>query len=177
MKTHRYRIASALAAGLTLLTGAGGASAAHQNAAPTWVTTKGKVVNLTVTAAYKNAMAGFNFNGYGKGQLTITVPKGDTVNVTFSNASSLPHSVQFTTYTKTLPTGGVTDAFKGSHSPNPANGVTKGVTQKFSFVAGKAGKYMMICAVPGHAQAGMWDTFVVSATARTATATVGKAGM
>ena len=99
------------------------------------------------------------------------------MNVTFTNDATLPHSVQFTTYTKTLPTGGVTDAFKGSHSPNPANGVTKGVTQKFSFLASKTGKYMMICAVPGHAPAGMWDTFVVSATAKTASSAVGKAAM
>jgi sulfocyanin len=160
-----------------LLSMAGVASAASKSKSPTWVTTKGKTVSLTVIAAYNNNLSGFNFNGYGKGQLTITVPKGDTVKVTFSNAAPLPHSVQFTTYSKTLPTGGVTDAFKGSHSPNQTNGTTKGVTQKFSFVASKAGKYMMICAVPGHAAAGMWDTFVVSATAKTATATVGKASM
>jgi sulfocyanin len=177
VKTQSYRLASVVAAGLTLLAGVGSVSAARHAKAPTWVTTKGKVVNLTVIAAYNNALSGFSFNGYGKGQLTITVPKGDTVNVTFSNAASLSHSVQFTVFNKTLPTGGVRDAFKGSHSANPANGVTKGVTQKFSFVASKAGKYMMICAVPGHAVAGMWDNFVVSATAKTASATVGKAGM
>lgn len=30
--------------------------------------------------------------------------------------------------------------------------------------AAKAGKYLMICGVPGHAAAGMWDNFVVSKT-------------
>jgi sulfocyanin len=177
VKTSTYRAASALAAGLLLLGGAGIASAAPKAKAPSWVSTKGKVVNLTVIADYSSAIAGFNFNGYGKGQLTITVPKGDTVKVTYSNKAALPHSVQFTAYTKTLPmSGGVTDAFKGSSSPNPTNGTMKGVTQKFSFVASKAGKYLMICAVPGHAQAGMWDFFVVSATAKTATAVTGKPG-
>jgi sulfocyanin len=160
-----------------LLSAAGVASAAPKAKAPTWVTTKGKTVSLTVIADYNNNLAGFNFNGYGKGQLTITVPKGDTVKVTFTNKASLPHSVEITAYNKTLPTGGVTAAFKGANSPNPANGTVGTSPQKFSFVASKAGKYMMICAVPGHAQAGMWDTFVVSATAKTATATVGKDSM
>ncbi len=62
--------------------------------------------------------------------MTITVPTGDTVNVTFSNASPLPHSVEFTAFSKTLPTGGVAAAFKGSHSPNPTNGAPKGPAQK-----------------------------------------------
>jgi sulfocyanin len=176
MTIYRHRVASALAAGLLLLGGAGIASAAPKAMAPTWVTTKGKTVNLTVIADYTSAVSGFNFNGYGKGQLTITVPKGDTVKVTFSNKASLPHSVQFTAYTKSLPMGAVMDAFKGSNSPNPTNGTVSGVTQKFSFVASKAGNYLMICAVPGHAQAGMWDTFVVSATAKTAKVTIGKPG-
>ncbi len=176
MNTYRYQVASALAAGLLLLGGAGTASAAPRTKAPTWVTTKGKIVNLTVIADYSSAVSGFNFNGYGHGQLTITVPKGDTVKVTFSNKASLPHSVQFTAYTKSLPMTGVTDAFKGSSSPNPTNGTVKGTTQKFSFVANKAGRYLMICAVPGHALAGMWDSLVVSATAKTATVSTGKPG-
>jgi len=160
-----------LALGVGLLAGSGQVSAAK---APVWITTKGKVVNLTVTAAYANADGGFSFNGYNKGKMTITVPVGDKVNVTFTNASTIPHSAEFTKYTKTLPTGGVVAVFKGALSPNAQNGVSKGVTQKFSFVASKVGKYMLICAVPGHYQAGMWDTFVVSNTAKSGAITIAK---
>jgi sulfocyanin len=167
-------LSCALALGVAFALGAGGVSAAQQTKAPTWITTKGKTVHLTLIAAYKNVMAGYNFNGYGQGRMTITVPKGDTVNVTFSNATSLPHSAEITTYTKTLPTGGVAAAFKGADSPNPADGVTKGVTQTFSFVASKAGKYLLICAVPGHAAAGMWDNFVVSSSAKSGSIKTGK---
>jgi sulfocyanin len=174
MGIHSQRIVGAVVLGAGLLAGSGHASAAHQTKAPVWITTKGKVVNLTVTAAYANADSGFSFNGYNKGKLTITVPVGDTVKVTYSNASTLPHSVEFTKITKTLPTGGIVAVFKGALSPNAQNGVAKGVTQKFSFVANKAGKYMMICAVPGHFAAGMWDNFVVSAKAKAGTVTVAK---
>ena len=174
MRTHTHRIAGVLALGLGLLLGAGQVSAAHQAKTPVWITSKGKIVNLTVVAAYNNAASGFSFNGYNKGKMTITVPLGATVHVTFSNASTLPHSLEFTAYTKTLPTGAVTAAFKGASSPNAANGVDKGVTQKFSFTASKAGKFMMICAVPGHYAAGMWDNFVVSKSAKSGTIAIAK---
>ncbi|HWE62622.1 MAG TPA: sulfocyanin-like copper-binding protein [Chloroflexota bacterium] len=165
MTMRPYRLAGALALSLTLAAGAGGIASAHQTKAPTWITTKGKTVNLTVTAAYQNAMGGFSFNGYNNGKLTITVPAGDTVNVTFSNDGTIPHSAQIVAGTK-APTSSVSDAFKGAQSPNPTNGTPKGKTQKFSFKASKAGKYLLICAVPGHAAAGMWDNFVVSSSAK-----------
>jgi len=160
-----------LALGVGLLAGSGQVSAAK---APVWITTKAKVVNLTVTAAYANADSGFSFNGYNKGKMTITVPVGDTVKVTYSNASALPHSAEITKLTKTMPSGAITAAFKGALSPNAQNGVGKGVTQKFTFVASKAGKYLLICAVPGHYAAGMWDNFVVSSTAKVGAITIAK---
>ncbi len=174
MSIHPLRIAGVLVMGVGLLAGSSQVSAAHQAKAPVWITTKAKVVNLTVTSAYANADGGFSFNGYSKGKMTITVPVGDKVNVTFSNASTIPHSAEFTKYTKTLPSGGIVAVFKGALSPNAQNGAVKGVTQKFSFVASKVGKYMLICAVPGHFQAGMWDNFVVSKTAKSGTITIAK---
>src|SRR5581483_5816086 len=154
------------ALGLSLVAGASGVSAAHSNKTPTWITTKGKTVNLTVTAAYNNADSGFSFNGYSKGKLTITVPQGDKVNVTFSNDGAIPHSMEIVAFTKTPATiSSPKAALKGAVSPNAMNGVAKGTTQKFSFTANKAGKYLLICAVPGHAAAGMWDNFVVSSSA------------
>jgi sulfocyanin len=154
-----------------LLAGPLGASAAPKSTAPTWVATKGKVVNLTLVAAYGG---GFDFNGAAKGKLTVTVPLGDKVNVTFTNKASLPHSAQVVKFSKTPPASSVPDAFKGAHSPNPTNGMVGKSAQKFSFTANKAGTYLIICAVPGHAAAGMWDNLVVSKTAKAATATIKK---
>lgn len=170
--------ASIAVCGLVLVPNLGNVHASSAAKDPTWITTKGKVVTLTVIAAYKNVAAGFNFNGYAKGKMTITVPTGDTVNVVFSNATSITHSAQIIAAPKkgtpVQGPGSVADAFKGASSPDPKDGVTKGVTQKFSFLATKAGNYQLICAVPGHLVAGMWDNFVVSSKVKTGTITISK---
>jgi sulfocyanin len=161
------RLAGTLVLGLALLLGAGVMPAAHA-ATPPPIKTSGKTVALTLIASLGSTQGGFNFNGGANGKLTITVPLGDKVNVTFSNMGPVMHSAQIVAYSKTPPTSAVSDAFKGAHTPNPMAGTAKGVKQTFSFVANKAGTYMLICAVPGHAAAGMWDYFVVSKTAKAA---------
>jgi len=102
---------------------------------PTWVATKGKVRQPDLDCRIQRNAGGFNFNGAAKGQLTVTVPLGDTVNVTFSNNSQLPHSAQIVAFSKSAPVSAVSDAFKNAHSANPTSGVGKGTTQKFSFAA------------------------------------------
>ncbi len=151
--------------------------------APTWVTTKGKVVDLTLVAAWNNANAGFNFNGGAHGQMTVTVPLGSTVMATFKNNSRTPHDVVVIPYMSTPPGRSVNPAFSGARSsfprfrPGAAGGTPAGGPPRtnapitFSFVANKAGTYMLICGVPGHALAGMWDKFVVSPTAKVASVT------
>ena len=48
--------------------------------------------------------------------------------------------------------------------------MTKGAPAEIvRFTANKAGTYRLACGVPGHALSGMWDTFIVSASAKTAT--------
>ena len=123
--TGTLALVAGMAAGPMAVSAASKPSA-HHSAAPTWVSTKGKTVNLTLVAAYTNDNGGFNFNGASKGKLTVTVPLGDKVNVTFSNNASLPHSAQFVAFSKTPPTGSVSDAFKGANSANPTAGVAKG---------------------------------------------------
>ena len=164
-------LVAAAVLGISCVAGAATASA-HQSLAPVWATTKAKTVNLTIVAAYDDTTGGFNFNGASNGKMTITVPLGDRVNVTFSNNAPLPHSAQFVAFSKTPPATSVLDAFTGAHSPSPTTGVMKGTTQKFSFVANKAGTYLLICAVPGHDVAGMWDVLTVSKTAKAASVVV-----
>ncbi|MGH2347316.1 MAG: sulfocyanin-like copper-binding protein, partial [Chloroflexota bacterium] len=48
--------------------------------------------NLTLVAGYNDTQSGFNFNGAAKGDMTISVPAGANVKVTFSNKGALPHS-------------------------------------------------------------------------------------
>ena len=109
-----------------------------------------------------------------------TYPK---VVATYKNNVRVFHDVDIIPYTTPLPSRSVAPAFPGARSPLPrfrpgtggrpgAGGPpSAGKPQTFSFVASKAGRYMMICGIAGHALAGMWDTFVVSRTARVASVT------
>jgi len=165
-------------AGAAGATGAGGA-ASRPAAAPTWVTTTGKVVRLSVISGWNNVNAGFNFNGAAHGQMVVTVPLGDKVIVTYKNDVTTPHNVDIIPYTQPLPGHGVAPAFPGASSPLPEFKPDAPPPQPrtFSFVASKAGTYMMVCGVAGHALAGMWDTFVVSGSATTASVTFNKAAV
>jgi sulfocyanin len=150
------------------------AGAAKHAAAPNWLSydAKSKTAKLTVIAGYGG---GFDFNGYQKGKLTVTVPLNTKVTVTFSNAASIAHSVEFVPFSKSAPATAPAPAFKGAASASYMAGVTSSAKpQTFSFIANKAGKYLMICAVPGHALAGMWDNFVVDAKAKAASLAVSK---
>ncbi len=127
-----------------------------------WDTAK-HTATLTLIAGYSNAVSGFNFNGYGNGQMVISVPVGYHVTVDFSNQGLLPHSAEVTpSADKNLPSN-FPLAFSGAASINPASGIVKGQTSNFSFVANKAGTYALVCGVPGHAAAGMWEVFKVTA--------------
>lgn len=125
-----------------------------------------KTVNLELIASDTGANGGFNFDGYSLGQMTVTIPSGWTVNVTYqNNTNSTGHSAMIVPYAQHTAPSGFTPAFSGSSTPNPDVGITSGQTQTMHFVATTPGKYAIICGVSGHADAGMWDTFVVSSTA------------
>ena len=127
------------------------------------VDSAGHRVHLIIIAAYDAALGGFNFNGHGNGALVVSIPTGWVVEVSFSNHSAVPHSALLTSYTQRNRVTGFTLAFPGASSPNPTVGITTGAVQRFRFTALRAGRYALVCAVPGHEQAGMWDTLVVTA--------------
>lgn len=145
-------------------------AAARQAAAPTWVTTTGNVVHLTVIAGWDASNVGFNFNGAAHGQMVVTVPLGAKVVGTFTSKVTTPHNVDIIPYKLPAPGQGGPPAFAGAATPVPQFGAAP-KPAAFSFVADKAGTYMMVCGVPGHALAGMWDTLVVSPTAKAASVT------
>lgn len=117
---------------------------------------------LTLVAGYNTSQSGFNFNGAGQGNMVISVPMGTHVQVAFSNKGALPHSAVITAWSNRSGTSSFPTAFSGSSSANPTSGIAAGTTQHFSFTADKVGKYALVCAVPGHAAAGMWDVFTVT---------------
>ena len=127
---------------------------------PGWlsVDSSARTVSLGMVAAYNDVYNGFNFNGYGKGQVLVDVPQGWRVNVRCSNnSSSMRHSCAVV-----RGVSGRTPAFPGAASPDPAGGLPPHQQAVFSFRAARIGTYRIVCLVPGHEQAGMWDVLDVT---------------
>ena len=124
-------------------------------------------VSFHLVAAHSQANSGFNFNGYGGGRLAITVPEAWKVSVTCENRGPLNHSCAIVR--------GPADsqpAIAGASSPNPVGGQPAGSTTTFDFTAQGQGTYRIACLVPGHEQAGMWDTFTITGASSQPTARV-----
>ncbi len=148
---------------------AGPASAVSADDVP-WmkVDEAGRKVSFDIVAGSTSTNSAWNFNGYAEGDMTITVPVGWTVTMTFSNADGdVPHSLYvlddappFATELPEQPD------IPRAYSINLKNGIGAGKTDTLHFPVDKPGKYTMPCGVFGHAKAGMWDWLVVSEGAR-----------
>jgi hypothetical protein len=110
------------------------------------------VVSVRLVAGYDSSNRGFNFDGYGRGELAVTVPLGWRVRVTCTNRSGVRHSCAVVKGAMaTRP------AFPRASVPTPLAGLRRGQTASFSFVAARLGAYRLACLVPGHEEARMWD--------------------
>jgi Sulfocyanin (SoxE) domain len=117
-----------------------------------------KTASLRLIASYNDVYGGFNFNGYGKGQVLVEVPLGWRVNVRcMNNSSSMRHSCAIV-----RGVSGRTPALPGAASPASQNGLPPRGAVAFSFLASRLGTYRIACLVPAHEQAGMWDVFEVA---------------
>src|SRR5206468_7549165 len=112
-RTARVASVTSNTAGVTSVAGS---TAAPPAKTPTWVTTQGKVVHLTLIAGYNNTNAGFNFNGGAHGQMVVTVPLGAKVDAIFKNAVAVGHDVLIIPYQTPLPSHSVAVAFAGASS-------------------------------------------------------------
>jgi hypothetical protein len=120
-----------------------------------------RTATIALIAAYDDSNGGFNFDGYGRGELLVTVPKGWRVVVRCQNRSVVRHSCAVV--------GGpmaTRPAFRGAATPDPAVGLTQGATSTFSFLASRVGAFRLACLVPGHEDARMWDVLRVVARGR-----------
>jgi uncharacterized cupredoxin-like copper-binding protein len=126
-------------------------------------TAQQKVV-FKVVAGYTTANNGFNFNGYAKGGANFIIPAGWQASFIFTNRSALPHSMAVT---NTLQINATTAPY--AETPDPIHGMNGTGTQYATVTTQggiQAGKYYLVCLVPGHIQSGMWDNFTVSSTAK-----------
>jgi len=137
---------------------------------PDWfhVDEANKTVHMTITAGLTDALNHWNFNGYTKGDATITVPEGYTVNIDLvNNDPVMAHSLGISTVTSGF--GAMLDqtvAFDGAVTSNPTSmtdATMPGESESISFVASTAGNYSLACFIVGHAATGMWIHFNVSA--------------
>jgi len=129
-------------------------------------------VDVTIVAGKSASDGGFDFNGYQRGAMRVTVPTGWQVVVHFENVNVLAHSLVVSpAEAAQQPVPSTTPVFPGATTKDLAKGLPKGANQTFTFEASKPGTYELLCGVPGHAVAGMWDTLVVSSTAKSPSVT------
>jgi sulfocyanin SoxE-like protein len=116
-----------------------------------------KTVHLTMLAALGSSNNGFNFDGYGRGELIASVPRGWRVTVQFQNRGPRRASAAVVTGARSA-----TLAFPGAAVPDPIQGIAPGGTSQFSFTAGHTGVFRIASLVPGQAEARMYAVLVVT---------------
>jgi len=117
------------------------------------VDVKQRTALVTLVAGYNGENSGFNFDGYGRGELFVDVPRGWRVRVNCSNHGGINHSCAIV-----KGPGTITPSFRGAATPI----LPQGGKATFSFVASRLGSYRIACLVPGHEEARMWDVLVVT---------------
>lgn len=116
-----------------------------------------RVATVTLLAGYDSTNNGFNFDGYARGELMWTVPRGWTVRVICTNRSATRHSCAVVRGTLA-----VRPAFRGAATPSPAIGLLQGRTATFSFPATRIGVFRFTSLVPGQESARMYDVLKIS---------------
>jgi hypothetical protein len=107
-----------------------------------------------------------SFNGVRRGGRTLTIPIDWHVQIEFTNRDSdLPHSVVVVASTEPIPEQLPPPAFPQAQTMKVAEGLLEGDSDDITFVASRAGRYLITCGVEGHAQRGQWLILDVSSTA------------
>jgi hypothetical protein len=121
-------------------------------------------VGLRIVGAADGTNGTMNFNGYGKGDMSVIVPLGWTVRVDFENKglAALPHSLVVINPVTPLPIEDGVPAFPRALTVRLVSGLVAGETDSFEFVANREGRFLFFCGVTGHGVAGMWDYLIVS---------------
>jgi PQQ-dependent dehydrogenase (methanol/ethanol family) len=133
-----------------------------------WMYVKPKAhhVEVEVVASANANNSGFNFDGYAKGQANFIVPVGWGIEFIFSNLGTFPHSLAIASTLK-VPVQEPLFGFGPAETGNAIGGIKAGVYQVMGIspLPSDAGKYYLVCKVPGHIQSGMWDYITISRTA------------
>jgi Sulfocyanin (SoxE) domain len=133
------------------------------------VDTNTRTAIVTLIAGYPASNYQFNYDGYGNGQLILTVPIGWQVTIQCANHATVPSSC-----------AAVTNASAKEPiqpdwtTPNPTRGLDPGQSGSFVFTPTRAGTYRIASLVAGSEASGMWlDLEVVESGTPTLTASIG----
>jgi sulfocyanin len=127
-----------------------------------------RTVQLRAVAGHNGVNESLNFNGAVRGSRTVVVPLGWRVEVAFRQGDeALAHSALVAIAQDPMPVDAPPPAFPDATTRRPTDGIIHGGSDAFAFTAEHAGRYVLQCGVPGHAQAGMWLRLVVDSTATT----------
>lgn len=118
---------------------------------------RSRTVHLTLLAGLGDGNSGFNFDGYGRGELQVSVPLGWRLLIDCDNRGGSRASC--TVIRNALAT---TPAFPGATSPSPIRGLDPGAEASFSFKLTRTGTFRIASLVPGQEQARMWDVLEVT---------------
>ncbi len=118
-----------------------------------------KADSSTKTVSVVLDITGFSYDGFSNGQMTVCVPQGWTVTMTCTNKSHVPHSCAVVENSSAT-----SPAFPGASTKNPVSGLQFGDSESFTFTPDRTGQFRIVCLVPGHEDAGMWDYFSVTST-------------
>jgi sulfocyanin len=164
---RRLLLSACLGAGLTTV-----AARAADKITPSWMKIDAgeQSVALEIIAGWNPDNSSLNYNGFHDGQMTVVVPVGWKVSIHFTNHDGdLPHSLLVT---KPYDPGSFPDvagqdqvAIPRAYSRSPDTGIDSNTDDTIEFTAKEPGPYYFFCGAQGHAKAGMWDHFEVSADA------------
>ena len=111
-----------------------------------------RTATIVLIAGYNSENSGFNFDGYARGELMVTVPLRWRVVVRCSNRPSVRHSCAVVQGPMNA-----RPAFRGATVPHARLGLGRGESATFSFRASRVGAYRLASLVPGQEEARMWD--------------------
>jgi FtsP/CotA-like multicopper oxidase with cupredoxin domain len=136
---------------------------------PDWyeVDHEARTVTLTMTAGETPDNNYWNFNGFVRGEVAISVPEGYAVTIEVINRDpNMAHSLGISAELSNFAVPPAPEpVFPGAITENPQSmleGTMPGESETITFVAQAAGRYSMVCYIPGHTAIGMWLFFDVS---------------
>jgi len=123
----------------------------------------------TKAVTFRLVAGPFQFNGYGSGGATLTVPPGTTNVWNFEQGDGTPHSVEVASGNGPIPNSGGDPAIPRAYTNKLEEGLPQGAKDVVRFTAPDSGSYRIICGVPGHALSGMWIWLKVDPAAKAPT--------